>query len=228
MTRNVIAPLASAIVILASLPAMAATHGGHGHGPGTHSQAAQHAVVPSQAAGAAQSAVKGQSPTPHSQASHTTGPTSASTARSAGTSHRAQHAPGQPSGIKTAVAEIRTLRSKIQTARMHYVAAVQTYLHALSTGLASGQSGTAATALSQLRTINTTLAQTVKTERAANAASSTAGSAGTTTRSSTTVTTSSASAPRNTPSGLAAVVTKFQAELSALKAATTQVQSLTS
>ncbi len=93
--------------------------------------------------------------------------------------------------------------------KRQYVAAVQAYVKALSATLSTGQSTGLSTALNQLHTINVTLAQAVKTEILANAAAS---STGTT--------------PAKT-AGLVQVIAKFKAELTALQAATAQVQALT-
>lgn len=191
MHRKFIGPIAGIIVVAAAVPVLAATHG---QGRGHQSQAAQHAVLPSQAhrtsgkAHAARSA--NASPSPHAHAA------------SAKTTHK--HA-GPPSYVH----KIHTLRAEIHTARRQYVAAVHTYLRALSAALAS-QKSTTTTALSQLKSINTTLAQAVKTEMSAHHASS----AQTTSSTSTTV-------------GQNQVVAKFSAELTALKSAVTEVQSLT-
>lgn len=157
MNRRVILPLAGSLILLGSIPAMAARHG---QAPIAHPIAASHAVtLPPQAASQAREAVQSHS----------------SSANFPGHAHVTTHPSGQPVQVKTDVAEMHTVRAEIQTARSQYVAAVQAYVKALSATLRAGQSAGLSTALNQLHTINVTLAQTVKTEMSANAAASSAG-----------------------------------------------------
>lgn len=189
MNRRFILPLAGSLILLGSIPVMAA---GHGHASVAHSAPSHTVTLPTQAASQTRAAL---------QAHLSTG----SPAHLRATTHLS----GQPTQIKADIAEIHTLRAEIQTARTQYVAAVQAYVKALSATLSTGQSTGLSTALNQLHTINVTLAQAVKTEISANAAAS---STGTTPAKST---------------GLVQVIAKFKAELTALQAATAQVQVLT-
>ena len=189
MNRRFLLPLAGSLILLGSIPVMAA---GHGQAPVAHNGPSHIVTLPTQAASQARTAVKAHS-------------SNGSPAHLRATSHLS----GQPTQIKADIAEIHTLHEEIQTARNQYVAAVQAYVKALSATLSTGQSTGLSTALNQLHTINVTLAQAVKTEISANAAAS---STGTT--------------PAKT-TGLVQVIAKFKTELTALQAATVQVQALT-
>lgn len=207
MRRKFILPVASSLVLLASIPVLAASHG-QNHGLGQHGKSSHTVVLPSQASSTAQAAVSGNVPsTQGSDSNHSAVSASASTTTPGSQYGQSQkHPSGQPASVKAAVTEMHTLQPEIKTARLQYVAAIKTYIQTLSASLAAGQTGSLQTALSQLKTINTTLAQTVKIEITAKTASSTAKGS----------------------HGLTAVVAKFKAELTALTAATKEVEALTS
>lgn len=208
MTYKFLIPIASSLVLLGSIPVLAASHT-KTHGPGQHGNSSHTVVLPRQAAATAHTAVSGKVPLGQGNASNqATVSTSASMiSMTTGPQHgnKRKNSSGQPIAVNTAVAEIHTLRTQIQGARLKYVAAIKTYIRTLATTMASGQSGSLQTALSQLKSINQTLAQTVKTEMTAKA-----------------VQTSGTGSH-----GPSQVVTKFKAELAALTAATKEVQSLT-
>lgn len=129
-----------------------------------------------------------------------TGPTTPGAGRGHAPNPKAQgHRHGPPANV----AQLRTLRAKLLVARRQYVQAVQTYFKTFSQALAAGQVSQESTALMQLTSIQVTLAQAVKTEMAAQTAGNSHGG------------------------GLANVVVKFQAELTALENAATEVQTLT-
>lgn len=203
MTHKLILPLASSLVLLASIPALAASHG-HAPNGDKHGKSSHTVVLPSQAATTAQSAVNGNVPIGNGQNQTKD---SAKVSATSGSKHDQQGSPhsGQPGSVKTAVAEIHTLRADIQGARLKYVASIKTYLQTLSVTLALGKTGSLQTALGQLKKINTTLAQTVQTEVKAHEASSSGGNV----------------------KGLTKVIATFTAELAALQAATKEVQGLT-
>lgn len=207
MSRKFILPVASSLVLLASIPVLAASHG-QNHKPGQHGNSSHTVVLPSQASSTAQAAVSGNVPiaqgTPSHQSSVSASVSTTNTRSQHGKSKN--HPSGQPASVKAAVTEMHTLRTEIKAARLKYVAAIRVYIQTLSTSLAAGQSGSLQTALSQLKTINITLAQEVKTEMTAKTAS-----------------TSSKGSQ-----GLTEVVAKFKAELAALTAATKEVNALTS
>jgi hypothetical protein len=127
-----------------------------------------------------------------------------------GTAHgqASSHSHGASSQVLQDVQKLRTIQGQVQAARQQYVAAVKTYLHTLAQSLSKGSSSSMQQALSQLQTINTTLAHAVQTEMIAEKAHASTNS-------------------HSGPSALSNVIAKFQAELTALEQATTQVQSLT-
>lgn len=203
MTHKLILPLASSLVLLASIPALAASHG-HAPNGDKHGKPSHTVVLPSQAATTAQSAVNGNVPIGNGQ---NQAKDSTKVSATSGSKHDQQGSPhsGQPGSVKAAVAEIHVLRTEIQGARLKYVASIKMYIQSLSATLASGKTGSLETALSQLKKINSTLAQTVQSEMKAKGASTAGADA----------------------KGLTKVTAKFKAELAALQAATKEVQGLT-
>ncbi len=207
MSRKFILPVAGSLVLLASIPVLAASHG-HSHGSIQHGNSSHTVVLPSQASTTAQAAVSGNVPISQGTPSNQSSVSASVSTTTAGSQHdKSKHHPsGQPASVKAAVTEMHALQSQIKAARLKYVAVIKVYIQTLSTSLATGQTGSLQTALAQLKTINLTLAQTVKTEMTAKKASASAKGS----------------------HGLAEVVDKFKAELAALTNATKEVQTLTS
>ncbi|MCY0865773.1 MAG: hypothetical protein OWQ57_12535 [Sulfobacillus sp.] len=177
-----IAPLAAAASLVVAWPVWA-----HGHQPTNRPAPAQTTapVLPTGASNVPASA--GVTPSTTPGAPHTPP-----------VSH--PHPGGKSATVQSEVQQLHALQQKVQAARQAYVAAIRQYLKTLSSSLAGGQTGTLQTAVQQLKVINTTLAQAVKTEHAAQ------------------------SSPGG---GLTQVLAKFQAELTALTTATNQVEALT-
>lgn len=206
---KVLYPLAAsaALAIAVTVPVMAA-----GHGP-VHvpSQAASHGSASSAKSGNHGGAsISPHRPTVPSQASsHSAGSASSLPNQANQHASAASHQHGQSASVLADVQKMRALKGKIQTARQQYVAAIRAYLQAVSHTLATGKTNTIQTALSQLKTINITLAHTVQTEKTAQRASASTGS-------------------QSGTSALNNVIATFQAELTALTKATTQVRTLDS
>ena len=186
MQRKVLSSIIGAILIFGGIPASIVW--AHGHGP-DHSGPPSHSLnLPSQASQSG----SGSGSTPPSGSAVPSNPGRGHSNPTRSTRH----------GPPKEVAQIRQLQAQVRTARQQYVAAVQAYLKALSAALSSGQASQLKIALAQLKTINVTLAQTVKTEMAAQSA-------------------------KSGGHGLTQVVTMFQLELKALETSTSQVQGMT-
>ncbi|PSR23189.1 MAG: hypothetical protein C7B43_20295, partial [Sulfobacillus benefaciens] len=184
---KVLYPLAAsaALAIAVTVPVMAAGHGpvhvpsqAASHGSASSAKSGNHGgasisphspTVPSQASS--------HSPTVPSQASsHSAGSASSLPNQANQHASAASHQHGQSASVLADVQKMRALKGKIQTARQQYVAAIRAYLQAVSHTLATGKTNTIQTALSQLKTINITLAHTVQTEKTAQRASASTGS----------------------------------------------------
>lgn len=161
MNFKLMAPLAGALILGGTIPAMASSHAKASFDGRQHVSVS----LPSKASSTAKLHIKTKDhgsvavKVSHKKADHD----STSSKNSA--------------AVKADVATIHSLQGQIQTARLKYVAALKGYVSALSAAMTSANSGSLSTAMTQLSSINTTLAQTVKNEMEAKTSDSVSSSA---------------------------------------------------
>lgn len=188
-----IAPLAAALAMGVSIPVMAAAHAkpsGEGHQKISVSHPTKAASVPT-----LQVKIRD-----HGNASE-------KIANSLKSNHKAALSPTRTT-VQADTTTIHSLLGQIHTARLQYVAALKGYIAALSTAMSSANSGSLSAAMTQIPSLNATLAQAVKNEMQTNISGK-------------------MHARVQGANGLRQVITKFQAELSALQKATLKLNAMT-